>query len=530
MGGNIRKATLWCGGPLRPGHVTLKVQGEELSGMSGMVRFRTLIEQERAGGCHYSSTMRSGPNGLIRSEIMPAADHKISSKFIYFFGSFGGILFGYDIGVMTGALPFLQEDWGLEGSATVIGWVTSGVMFGAIFGGALAGQLSDRFGRRKMILASALVFVAGSALCGIAPHQGDLYLVLMRIFLGLAVGAASALVPAYMSELAPARLRGRLSGLNQTMIVSGMLISYLVDFFLKDLPETWAWRSMLIVAAVPAVILYIGVLRLPESPRFLVKHGREPEALRVLSFIRKGEDTTAELALIKETAQLETKAETTTSFATLLHGKYRYLVIAGVGVAAFQQFQGANAIFYYIPLIVETATGNAASNALLWPIVQGVILVLGSLLFLVIADKFNRRTLLILGGAVMGFSFILPAIINTVFTGVNPMMIVVFLSIYVAFYSFTWAPLTWVLVGEIFPLAIRGRSSGVASSFNWIGSFAVGLLFPIMTASMPQELVFVVFGIICLLGVLFVKFYVPETRGRSLEDIETNSMTIQRIR
>ena len=175
---------------------------------------------------------------------MPAADHKISSKFIYFFGSFGGILFGYDIGVMTGALPFLQEDWGLEGSATVIGWVTSGVMFGAIFGGALAGQLSDRFGRRKMILASALVFVAGSILCGIAPHQGDLYLVLMRIFLGLAVGAASALVPAYMSELAPARLRGRLSGLNQTMIVSGMLISYLVDFFLKDLPETWAWRSM----------------------------------------------------------------------------------------------------------------------------------------------------------------------------------------------------------------------------------------------------------------------------------------------
>ncbi|WP_178945383.1 sugar porter family MFS transporter [Kocuria sp. TGY1127_2] len=461
---------------------------------------------------------------------MPAADHKISSKFIYFFGSFGGILFGYDIGVMTGALPFLQNDWELHDNATVIGWITSGVMFGAIFGGALAGQLSDRFGRRKMILASALVFVAGSVLCGIAPHQGDFYLVLMRIFLGLAVGAASALVPAYMSELAPAKLRGRLSGLNQTMIVSGMLISYLVDFFLKDLPEAWAWRTMLVMAAVPAIILYFGVLRLPESPRFLVKHGKDQEALRVLGFIRKGDDITRELTLIKETAQLESRAQKSTSFATLFNGKYRYLVIAGVGIAAFQQFQGANAIFYYIPLIVETATGSSASSALLWPIVQGVILVLGSLLFLVIADKFNRRTFLIMGGLVMGLSFILPALINTVFSDVNPMMIVIFLSLYVAFYSFTWAPLTWVIVGEIFPLVIRGRSSGVASSFNWIGSFAVGLLFPIMTASMPQEAVFAIFGVICILGVLFVKFFVPETRGRTLEDIETNSMPIQQIR
>lgn len=156
----------------------------------------------------------------------------------------------------------------------------------------------------------------------------------------------------------------------------------------------------------------------------------------------------------------------------------------------------------------------------MWPIIQGVILVLGSLLFLLIADKFNRRTLLTLGGTVMGLSFILPAILNLVIPNASPMMIVVFLSIYVAFYSFTWAPLTWVIVGEIFPLIIRGRSSGLASSFNWIGSFLVGLLFPIMVASMAQEAVFAIFGAICLLGVLFVRLCVPETRGRSLEEIE----------
>lgn len=449
-----------------------------------------------------------------------APEKKISSAFIYFFGSFGGILFGYDIGVMTGALPFLQNDWSLQGNASIIGWITSAVMFGAIFGGAMAGQLSDRLGRRKMILISAIIFVIGSILSGIAPHDGEYYLIGVRILLGLAVGAASALVPAYMSEMAPAHLRGRLSGINQTMIVSGMLLSYVVDFMLKDLPETMAWRLMLGLAAVPAIILFLGVLRLPESPRFLVKHGLVDEARRVLGYIRNTKDEVeAELADIKNMTATEANLKEP-SLATLFSDKYRYLVTAGVGVAAFQQFQGANAIFYYIPLIVEKATGQAASSQLMWPIIQGVLLVLGSLIFLVIADKFNRRTLLTVGGTIMGLSFILPAVINSIIPNADPMMIVFFLCIYVAFYSFTWAPLTWVIVGEIFPLAIRGRAAGLASSFNWIGSFLVGLLFPIMTASLSQATVFAIFGVICMLGVCFIRNCVPETRGHTLEEIE----------
>ncbi|WP_303669891.1 sugar porter family MFS transporter [Selenomonas ruminantium] len=449
-----------------------------------------------------------------------AQEKKISSAFIYFFGSFGGILFGYDIGVMTGALPFLQNDWGLAGNASIIGWITSSVMFGAIFGGVLAGQLSDKLGRRKMILLSALIFVVGSILSGLAPQDGSLYLIAVRMLLGLAVGAASALVPAYMSEMSPARLRGRLSGINQTMIVSGMLLSYIVDFLLKDMPETLAWRLMLSLAAVPAIILFLGVLRLPESPRFLVRHGKIEEARQVLGFIREKHEVDAELRDIQETAQEESAAAANTSFRTLLSDKYRYLVTAGVGVAAFQQFQGANAIFYYIPLIVEQATGQAASSQLMWPIIQGILLVLGSLVFLAVADRFNRRTLLTLGGTVMGLSFILPAVINSIVPDTDPMMIVGFLCVYVAFYSFTWAPLTWVIVGEIFPLAIRGRASGMASSFNWIGSFLVGLLFPIMTASISQAAVFAIFGCICLLGVAFIRMCVPETRGATLEEIE----------
>jgi len=445
---------------------------------------------------------------------------KISASFIYFFGAFGGILFGYDIGVMTGALPFLQTSWGLTNNATIIGWITSSVMFGAIFGGAAAGLLSDRLGRRKMILISSLIFMLGSLLSSISPHDGQYYLIIVRILLGLAVGAASALVPSYMSEMSPANIRGRLSGINQVMIVSGMLLSYIADYFLKNLSTDIAWRVMLGAAAIPALILFFGVLALPESPRFLIKSGKIDEAKQVLSFIRKPDEIENEIKSIQDTAKQESTALSSTSWGTLFTSRYRYLVVAGLGVAAFQQFQGANAIFYYIPLIVEKATGDSASEALMWPIIQGILLVIGALFFLVIADRFDRRTLLRLGGSIMGLSFILPAIINFIIPNSSPMMIVFFLCIYVALYSCTWAPLTWVLVGEIFPLAIRGRASGLASSFNWIGSFLVGLLFPIMTASMSQEAVFAIFGVICLLGVLFVQFFVPETRGRTLEEIE----------
>lgn len=449
-------------------------------------------------------------------------EKKISSKFIYFFGAFGGILFGYDIGVMTGALPFLQSDWNLGSDAFAIGMITSAVMLGAIFGGSIAGSLSDKLGRRKMILASAIVFMVGSLLSAAAPRGGVLFLIISRIILGLAVGAASALVPAYMSEMSPAKLRGRLSGINQVMIVSGMLLSYIVDFLLKGLPETMAWRLMLGLAAVPAVILFIGVMALPESPRFLVKTKKYDEAKKVLGYIRPPEEVDGEFAQIMELSK-EEEAEKEVSWSVLFSEKYRPLVIAGIGVAALQQFQGANAIFYYIPLIVEQATGHAASDALMWPIIQGVILVLGSLLFLVIADKFKRRTLLKVGGFVMGLSFILPAVLsNFVSSDTNSVLILIFLSIYVAFYSCTWAPLTWVLVGEVFPLFVRGKATGLASSFNWIGSFAVGLLFPIMTAALPQEIVFAIFGVICLIGVCFVTFMVPETRGKTLEEIENS--------
>lgn len=444
---------------------------------------------------------------------------KVSKKYIYFFGSFGGILFGYDIGVMTGALPFLQIDWNMH-SAFWEGCITSSLMFGAIFGGMMAGHLSDKIGRKRMLSLSALIFIIGSLLSAIAPNNGYIYLTLVRVFLGLSVGAISATVPNYMSEMTPAKSRGRLSGINFTMIALGTLLSYVVDYFLQYLPASFAWRTMLGVAAVPALILFIGSLRLPGSPRFLINHNRIDEAREVISLVQPKDQIENEIKAIQNIKKVEDQTTNQTKLIKMFTGKYRYLVIAGVGVAAFQQFMGVNAIFYYIPLIVAKATGHAASSNLMWPVIEGAILLLASFLFLAIADKFKRRTLLILGGTGMGLSFILPAVINTLFTHVNPLITIFFLCIYVGFYGFTWAPLTWVIVGEIFPLAIRGKASGTASSFNWVGAFLVGLLFPIMTASMSQETVFAIFGVICLIAVAFIIFKVPETKGRTLEEIE----------
>ncbi len=459
---------------------------------------------------------------MSTSESIIGKKRRRSLTFIYFFGAFGGILFGYDIGVMTGALPILQQQWNLQHSPMDLGLITSAVMLGAILGGATAGRLADRYGRRRLILIASLVFIAGATLSAIAPDNGVGYLVAARIILGWAVGAASAIVPAYLSEMAPAEIRGRLSGLNQVMIVSGMLLSYVADFLLDSLPGTWSWRIMLGAAVVPAIILFLGTVGLPESPRFLVSHGLIDAARQVLATVRPERSRIEdELREIQRTVRDEAEQEATKGhYKAFLQKHYRPLVVAGLGVAALQQFQGANAIFYYLPLIVEQLSGASMHSALMWPMVEGAILVLGSLFFLLLADRINRRALLTVGGIIMAISFFAPALLHMLKPSLSGNTVVVFLSIYVALYSFTWAPLTWVIVGEIFPLAIRGSGTGMASSFNWIGSFLVGLLFPIMASAMSEYAVFAIFGAVCVFGVIFIRLWVPETRGRTLEEIE----------
>lgn len=438
---------------------------------------------------------------------------KVSSKFIFFFGSFAGILFGYDIGIIAGAEGPIQHDFNL--SPLWIGIVVSSLMGGAIIGSILSGLLGDKFGRRKLILIASLIFFVGAIGSAVAPDA--IILTIARVFLGTAVGTASSLVPAYMSEIAPANIRGKLSGLNQLMIVSGMLLSYIVAFIFEPIPNSW--RLMLGSAGVFAIILYIGMLKLPESPRYLIKNGMAAKAREVLTSLRDSKaEVNAEISEIKDVAEHEVES----GIGQLFHKKFRMALIIGVGMATFQQIQGANSIVYYATSIAQKA-GLAPQVAAGFTVIVGVIFVVTTLIFLQFVDKYNRRTILTVGGAGMALSFFAPAILGAlgINEGVLNWVTLIALCCFILCYAFSWAPLTWIIVGEIFPLSVRGIGAGTSSAFNWTGSLAVGLVFPILAAKFSLGVIFSAFGIICILGLLFIRFVVVETKGRSLEQIET---------
>jgi len=437
---------------------------------------------------------------------------KVSSKFIFFFGSFAGILFGYDIGIIAGAEGHIQQDFNL--SPLWLGIVVSSLMGGAIIGSILSGLLGDKFGRRKLILVSAVIFFIGSVGSAIAPEE--ITLTISRIFLGTAVGTASSLVPAYMSEIAPANIRGKLSGLNQLMIVIGMLLSYIVAFIFEPVPNSW--RFMLGSAGFFAIVLYFGVLKLPESPRYLIKNGMADQARKVLSSLRNSKKEVNE-----EIAEIENIAGNKESgISQLFHKRFRMALIIGVGMATFQQIQGANSIVYYATSIARNV-GLAPQVAAGFTVIVGVIFVVTTIIFLQFVDKFNRRSILTIGGIGMALSFFAPAILGAMGINENALnwVTLVALCSFILFYAFSWAPLTWIIVGEIFPLAIRGIGAGISSAFNWTGSLVIGLVFPILADQFSFGVIFSAFGIICVLGVLFTRFVVVETKGRTLEQIES---------
>ncbi|MDM5337402.1 sugar porter family MFS transporter [Fictibacillus enclensis] len=438
---------------------------------------------------------------------------KISSKFIFFFGSFAGILFGYDIGIIAGAEGHIQHEFNL--SPLWLGIVVSSLMGGAIIGSILSGLLGDKFGRRTLILISSVIFFVGAI--GSAVATNEIILTLARVFLGTAVGTASSLVPAYMSEIAPANVRGKLSGMNQLMIVTGMLLSYIVAFIFEPIPNSW--RLMLGSAGVFAIVLFIGMLKLPESPRYLIKNGMVDKAREVLSCLRNSKsEVNVEILEIKNVAEHEVE----TGIGQLFHKKFRMALIIGVGMATFQQIQGANSIVYYATSIARKV-GLAPQVAAGFTVIVGVIFVVTTLIFLQFVDKYDRRKILTVGGAGMALSFFAPAILGGlgINEGVLNWVTLVALCCFILCYAFSWAPLTWIIVGEIFPLSVRGIGAGISSAFNWTGSLAVGLIFPILAAHFSFEIIFSAFGLICMLGLLFVRFVVVETRGRSLEQIET---------
>src|SRR5215212_7557798 len=439
-----------------------------------------------------------------------------SRRFVYVVASvaaLGGLLFGYDTGVISGALLFIGKDFQL--TAFLEGFIVSSLLLGAVVGAGISGVLSDRLGRRTIILVAATIFAIGAVGAGLAPNVGTL--IFFRFWLGLGVGSASALVPSYISGSAPTDVRGSLSSLFQLAITIGILVAYLVN---AAFASAGTWRWPLGLAVFPALVLLIGMYFLPETPRWLVSKGREEEARRVLSRTRTEEEVESELKDIRRTE--EEQAEQA-GYRELLAPWVRPMLVVGIGLAVFQQFVGINTVIYYAPTIIKS-TGLADVASVLATVGIGVVNVLMTIVAIIVIDRVGRKPLLLVGlaGMVISLGIIGAAFLFSGLSGIVSWVTLAGLMLYIASFAVSFGPVLWVMLPEIFPLNARGTGTGVSALSNWGANFVVAQSFLPLVALIGKTTVFWILAGICIVAALFIHFLVPETKGRSLEQIESD--------
>ncbi|MCD2188968.1 sugar porter family MFS transporter [Actinomycetospora soli] len=434
--------------------------------------------------------------------------------------TFGGLLFGYDTGVINGALEPLTRDLGL--TSVTEGIVVSILIFGAAIGAMVGGRLSDRYGRRHNILLLAVVFMVGTIGCVVSPNWE--ILALFRFVLGLAVGGASATVPVYLAEIAPAERRGGLVTRNEVMIVSGQFAAFVINAVIFNI---WGeidaiWRVMLVVALLPAIALFIGMLRMPESPRWLVGQGRDDEALAVLEQVRTPERARAEMAEVHRLAE-EEELSRTGGASDLSVRWIRRLILIGAGLGVFQQFTGINSIMYYGTQLLGDA-GFSASAAIIANTLNGLFSVLGITVGILLINRIDRRTML-LGGFALTTTFHLLVGLSALLLPdgtAKAYFILVFVVLFVFCMQGTIGPLVWLILSEIFPLKIRSLAIGISVFVLWIANAVVALVFPPTVEAIGIAPTFFIFVVLGLVALVFTHRYVPETRGRSLEELEAD--------
>ncbi|MCW6506800.1 sugar porter family MFS transporter [Lichenifustis flavocetrariae] len=431
----------------------------------------------------------------------------------------GGLLFGYDTGVISGALLFLRDAFHL--SSFMQGVVTSVALAAAALGAAVAGDVADRFGRRPVILVTALIFVAGSLVCAFA---GSLpVLIVGRLLVGLAIGVSSMLAPLYLAETAPAESRGALVSLNQLMITTGIVVSYLVGYAFSAQGQ---WRWMLGLGALPGVILAGGMLALPESPRWLAGHGHIADARRALKALRgsyeRATEVEAELAQLEQDLKREAKAEAK-QHVSIWDPSSRMPLIVGVGLAAFQQVTGINTVIYFAPTIFQAAGLSSASASILATAGIGVVNVAMTLVAIRLIDRVGRRKLLLvgLGGMAASLCVLAAAFLFQSGSSVLGWLTAASLTAYVGFFAVGLGPVFWLLISEIFPQAVRGRGMSLATTANWGCNLVVALSFLAMVDALGRPVTFFVYAALTAAAFVFTQRLVPETKGRSLEDIQT---------
>ena len=428
---------------------------------------------------------------------------------ISFISALGGYLFGFDFAVISGALPFLRTEFLLN--TWWEGFLTGSLALGCILGSLIAGNLADRFGRRPGLMTAALIFAVSSL--GMAFSNSLVAFIVMRFAAGIGVGMASMLSPMYIAEVSPAAVRGRNVAINQLTIVLGILITNLVNYQLADRGQD-AWRWMFGLGAIPSLLFLLGVLWLPESPRWLFQARQNEKAKRILQKIGGAGFASDTLEDISRSMHSQSKP----SYAAVFAKAVRPAVLVGITLAVFQQFCGINVVFNYTSTIFESVGANL-DRQLFETVAIGVV----NLVFTIVAmwqvDKLGRRPLMLFGSLVLSVVYIILALLLK--NGASAGLVSVFVLLAIASYAMSLAPVTWVLISEIFPNQIRGLATSVAVVSLWAAYFVLVFTFPVLAEKLGTYGPFWLYAAICLMGFFFIKSKVKETKGKTLEELET---------
>lgn len=430
----------------------------------------------------------------------------------------GGLLFGFDTGVISGALNFLKDGWQL--SPSELEWVTSAVLVGAVIGAASSGRITDVFGRKRVILVTAIIFAAGAIGTGLAPSLSAL--VMGRIVIGIAIGVASFAVPLYISEISPTKNRGALVSLNQLMITIGILASYISDYLIADDANLESWRWMFLVGFFPALVLLIGMFFLPETPRWLISKQRYDEGLAML---RKIEDPALVDAEFEELRK-ETANNTSSGGASdILKPWLRPALMIGVGIMFFQQFTGINTIIYYSPVIFKMAGFVGNTESIVPAVIVGVVNVLFTVVSMLLIDRLGRRPIYLIGTVGMvvalvalGGAFHFQDLIGPS----TKYLTVVSILVYIMFFAISLGPLGWLILSEVFPLSVRGVGMSLGSLSNWLFNLIVAFTFLKLVNALSPAGAFWLYAVVGVIGLVWGYYKLPETKGKSLEQIEAH--------
>ncbi len=448
-------------------------------------------------------------NSIAQTATSPGAKRtRHFVKIVAATAALAGLLFGFDTGVISGAILFIKGDFGLTPFTEEL--LVSAALVGAVCGSVLSGRLTDRIGRKRAIVITAGIFAFGSILCAMATSTG--VLILGRIAIGLAIGVASYTAPLYIGEMAPPKLRGGLVTLNQLAITVGILVAYVID---ATFASSGNWRLMFGFGVFPALALGLGIAMLPESPRWLLLHQHKPEALKVLSRIRETNEIAAEVNEILEHAESGHG-----NLADLFSPVVLRVLFCGVALAIIQQITGINTVIYYAPTIFQQAGFQSAEGSIIATAGVGLVNVLMTVISIPLLDRVGRRPLLLasLGGmslslAALGLGF---AVGGAALKWIG----VLSLAVYIASFAIGLGPVFWLLISEIFPLKIRGQAASIATMANWLSNFLVSLTFLSLLNRLGSVWTFLLYAVLSLAGLWFCFRFVPETKGVPLEQIE----------